>query len=135
MLDRRSAMMQTMIDQGSSLAISNNRFSPFGALKILKSRCGLRGMRVGEGSQPGPDSLPDEQFIDALEFDLTREDSDRSTSEFGHGEVAPSLADTESIDGVEESEMGEDVVVASRRQSCTCTPTSTHHEQHSKVWM
>ena len=33
-LDRRSALLQTMIDQGSPLAVSNNRFSPLGPCTV-----------------------------------------------------------------------------------------------------
>ena len=96
--DRRSAMMQTVIGQGSSLGHIKQPVQPIGTVNAVKSRYGLRGVRVGEASHPGPDSLPDEELV-------TREDSERSRSKFGNDvdvdEVVLSLADTESINGVE----------------------------------
>ena len=73
---------QTMIDQGSSLAISNNRFS-LSDREDSQLHMWAPGNKSWRGQSPGPDPL-DEQLIDALEFDLTSEDSERSNSELGH---------------------------------------------------
>ena len=90
-----SSVMETLIDQADSSVKSNHRFSPMWQWhRSISAQYGLRGIRVGEASHPGPvsraksrrtqmDSDSDAPLVNSGRLMALSRDSDGSDEEVG----------------------------------------------------